>query len=157
MKEFLRKLNPAVGKIWLQLAAGLMWSGVGIMLIAIAATRWLKLFDWLLLLLVILAGVALGTGIYWFGFSKLARKNIRRIDAYRKEQICFFAFQEWKSYPLVAFMVTLGIYLRLYSPIPKPLLAITYIGIGFGLFASSLHYYQKVHMIARPAPAEVEE
>lgn len=150
MKEFLRKLNPAVGKTWLQLAAGLMWSGIGIMLISIAVTRWLKLFDWAMLILVILVGVALGTGIYWFGFSRLARKNIRRINAYVKDHICIFAFQEWKTYPLVAFMVTLGIYLRLYSPFPKPLLAITYIGIGFGLFASSIHYYQQVGQMARP-------
>lgn len=154
MTDLLRKLNPAVKKIWLQLAAGLMWSGVGIMLISIAATRWLKLFNWGTLLLVILAGVSLGMGIYWFGFSKLARKNIRRIGAYPGERICFFAFQEWKSYPLVAFMVTLGIYLRLYSPFPKPLLAITYIGIGFSLFASSVHYYQQVRQMANPVAAK---
>jgi hypothetical protein len=143
MKNFLKRLNPAVGKIWLQLAAGLMWSGVGGMLIAFAS-RWLKLVDWLTLLLLILAGFLLGTTIYLFGFSKLARKNIRRIDSLAKQRNCIFAFQEWKTYPLVAFMIALGIYLRVYSPIPKPLLAILYLGIGFSLFASSIHYYQKV-------------
>ena len=143
MNKVLNKLNPTVGKIWLQLAAGLMWSGVGGMLIAFAS-RWLKLVDWLTLLLLILAGFLLGTTIYLFGFSKLARKNIRRIDSLAKQRNCIFAFQEWKTYPLVAFMIALGIYLRVYSPIPKPLLAILYLGIGFSLFASSIHYYQKV-------------
>lgn len=143
MNKFLNRFNPAVGKIWLQLAAGLMWSGVGGMLIAFAS-RWLKLVDWLTLLLLILAGFLLGTTIYLFGFSKLARKNIRRIDSLAKQRNCIFAFQEWKTYPLVAFMIALGIYLRVYSPIPKPLLAILYLGIGFSLFASSIHYYQKV-------------
>ena len=143
MNKFLNRFNPAVGKIWLQLAAGLMWSGVGGMLIAFAS-RWLKLVDWLTLLLLILAGFLLGTTIYLFGFSKLARKNIRRIDSLAKQRNCIFAFQEWKTYPLVAFMIALGTYLRVYSPIPKPLLAILYLGIGFSLFASSIHYYQKV-------------
>jgi hypothetical protein len=41
-------------------------------------------------------------------------------------------------------MISLGIYLRVYSPIPKPALAIFYIGIGGSLFLSSLHYYARV-------------
>jgi hypothetical protein len=140
---YLSKLYPATTKKWLQLAAGLMWSGVGIMLIAFAS-RWLKLVDWMTMLLLIFAGAVLGAAIYLFGFSKLARKNIRRINAYARERICLFAFQEWKTYPLVAFMVFLGIYLRIYSPVPKPVLAIAYLGLGFSLFASSLLYYRQV-------------
>jgi hypothetical protein len=153
MKEFLKKLNPATGKIWLQLAAGLMWSGVGIMLIAIA-TRWLKLVGWVVLLLLLLAGLALGSVIYLYGFSRLARKNIRRIETLPKPRVCIFAFQEWKTYPLVIFMVFLGLYLRIYSPIPKPILSILYLGIGFGLFASSIHYYLQVIRMSRPVPIE---
>lgn len=117
-----------------------MWSGVGVMLIAIS-TRWLHLDDVLTLLGLALTRPALGTVIYLFGFSKVARKNIRRIAAMPAKRNCIFAFQEWKTYPLVIFMVCLGIYLRVYSPFPKPLLAITYIGIGSGLFFSSLLYY----------------
>jgi hypothetical protein len=154
MINFLRKLNPAVAKKWLQLIAGLMWSGVGIMLVAFAS-RWLKLVDWQITLLLILAGAALGTAIYVFGFSKLARKNILRIDAYVKDHICLFAFQEWKTYPLVFFMIFLGIYLRVYSPIPKPILAIAYLGLGFSLFGSSLLYYRRFG-IAYPAKDKVQ-
>jgi hypothetical protein len=156
MKKWLQKLNPAVGKIWLQLAAGLMWSGVGIMLIGFA-TRWLKSLGWLFLLLVILSGLGLAAAIYLFGFSKLARKNVQRIQHLIGERICIFAFQEWKTYPLVAFMISLGIYLRIYSPIPKPLLAIMYIGIGGSLFASSLHYYRQVGLMRQPARVEKVE
>ncbi len=141
MTYFLSKLYPAITKKWLQVAAGLMWSGVGIMLIAFAS-RWLKLVDWMIMLLLIFAGAVLGAAIYRFGFSKLACKNIRRINAYTKDRICLFAFQEWKTYPLVGFMIFLGIYLRVYSPVPKPILAIAYLGLGFSLFASSLLYYR---------------
>ena len=153
MNKFLNRFNPAVGKIWLQLAAGLMWSGVGGMLIAFAS-RWLNLVDRLTLLLLILGGLLLGAAIYLFGFSKLARKNIRRIDSLSKPRNCIFAFQEWKTYPLVGFMIALGIYLRVYSPIPKPLLAILYLGLGFSLFASSFHYYQRVGSMRRPVAVE---
>ena len=97
-----------------------------------------------------IAGITLGWFIPWprpsyfFGFSKVARKNIARINALRGSVSAFFAFQRWTSYPLVAFMIFLGIFLRLYSSIPKPLLAILYIGIGGGLFLSSLLYYRQV-------------
>lgn len=113
------------------------------MLMALAA-RWLKLVLFYQLLLLILAGMALATAICKFGFSKMALKNIRRIEGYLQERVCLFAFQKWSSYPLILFMVMLGIYLRIYSPIPKPLLAILYTGIGGGLFLSSIHYYFKV-------------
>lgn len=140
MTDLLHKFDPAVDKKWLNLAAGLMWSGVGIMLIGIS-TRWLHLDNTLNIVELVLTGLALGAAIYLFGFSKVARKNIKRIAAMPAERNCIFAFQEWKTYPLVIFMIFLGIYLRVYSPFPKPLLAITYIGIGSSLFTSSLQYY----------------
>jgi hypothetical protein len=135
--------KPAVSKTWLYFSAGTMWLGVGIMLIWFAL-RWLKLVSLPTSILLVLSGVGLATGIYFFGFSKVARKNIRRIYTMAGERLCLFAFQGWKSYPLVLFMIALGIYLRVYSPIPKPLLAILYLGIGGGLSSSSLHYFMQV-------------
>jgi hypothetical protein len=154
--SFLYKLKPAAKKFWLQLLAGLMWSGVGLMLFFIAR-RWLVEVERSTEVLLLLAGLILATGIYFWGFSKLAGKNIRRIEALPNQKPCLFAFQAWTSYPLVAVMIAMGIYLRMYSSIPHSLLAITYIGIGGGLFGSSLHYY--AHLFNRvPAIAvEVEE
>jgi hypothetical protein len=134
------KWIPATKKIWLHLTAGFMWSGVGIMLVAFAA-HWLGLVHSWMLLLLVLAGLLLAAGIYFFGFSKLASRNIQRIVNIPKERVCLFAFQKWTSYPLVVVMIALGIYLRLYSPIPKPYLAVLYIGLGLSLLVSSLQYY----------------
>ena len=120
-----------------------MWSGVGILLSAFATT-WLGLVHSWTVVLYILAGLLLAAGIYFLGFSKLASSNIRRIIAIPKERVCLFAFQKWTSYPLVLAMIAMGIYLRVYSPIPKPMLAILYIGIGASLFVSSLQYYSQV-------------
>lgn len=136
------KWTPSTKKIWLYLTAGLMWSGVGIMLVAFAA-HWLGFVHSWTVLLLILAGLLLAAGIYFFGFSKLASSNILRIFNIPKERVCLFAFQKWTSYPLVLVMIAMGIYLRLYSPIPKPYLAIFYIGLGASLFVSSLQYYSQ--------------
>jgi len=132
--------TPAMKKKWLHLLAGAMWSAVGIML-CVFAYSWLRPLDWQKALLYALAGIALAIVIYYFGFSSFAKKNIDRICDYQKEKICVFAFQKWSSYPLVVVMISLGIYLRKFSPIPKPYLAILYIGIGGSLFLASLHYY----------------
>jgi len=118
-----------------------MWSGVGLMLCNLA-------YDWLLpvgfpqVLWMTLAGVLLALAIFHFGFSKLAKKNIQRITDMAGDKICIFAFQEWTSYPLIVVMIGLGLSLRILLPIPKPYLAILYIGIGGGLFLSSLYYYK---------------
>lgn len=146
MMEFLKRLKPAVPKGWLYGTAGLMWSAVGLYLISLTFD-WLSPLKWTRALPLILAGVALAFTIYYFGFSNFADKNIRRIQNIPGEKACFFAFQQWHSYPLVAFMVSLGIFLRLYSPIPKPYLAAMYIGIGGSLFLASFHYYKTIVLI----------
>ncbi|KAA3663941.1 MAG: hypothetical protein DWQ04_08235 [Chloroflexi bacterium] len=141
--NLLRKLKPATNKLWLYAVAGLMWSGVGIFLNKLAY-GWLAPLKWLTIVPFVLAGIGLAITIYAFGFSKLAKKNINRIVQINNEKVCIFAFQQWSSYPLVAFMISLGIFLRKYSPIPKPYLAIMYIGIGGSLFLASTHYYQQI-------------
>ena len=141
--KFLEKLKPNVPKSWLYATAGLMWTAVGVFLNTLAY-GWLVPLKFPVALPLALAGAALAFTIYYFGFSNLANKNIRRIHAIQSERMCFFAFQQWHSYPMVAFFISLGIFLRKYSPIPKPYLAVMYIGIGGSLFLASFHYYKKM-------------
>ena len=139
-------------KVWLQLLAGLVWFGVGLMLISFA-TSWLKPVILTTKILLTVAGILLASGVYFFGFSKLAKKNIIRINALKGKRICLFAFQGWASYPLVVFMIFLGIFLRTNPIFPKPLLAILYLGIGGGLLSSSIHYFATVRQIFLSKPA----
>ena len=118
-----------------------MWSGVGLMLCNLAH-GWLLPVAFPQVLWMTFAGVLLASAIFYFGFSKLAKKNIQRITDMAGDKICLFAFQEWTSYPLVVVMIGMGISLRNFLPIPKPYLAIAYIVIGGGLFLSSLCYYK---------------
>ncbi|MBU8913396.1 MAG: hypothetical protein KOO61_05180 [Spirochaetales bacterium] len=138
----------AVNKRWLFVLAGLMWSGVGGYLIYLAY-GWLRPLPSGRAILLASAGVLLALVIYRFGFSRLAEKNIKRISQF-KDRASIFAFQSWKSYIIIPVMIGLGIFLRK-SPLPKQYLAIMYIGIGGGLFLSSLHYYV---WLVRPSQLE---
>ena len=133
-------LNPAVGKPWLWLLSGSLWAAVGLYLCSLTIA-WLRPVAALRMLLFVLGGLLLAFVIFWYGFSGFACRNIDRIQAIPHHKVCIFAFQKWTSYPLVAFMIGLGIFLRKYSPIPKPWLATMYIGIGGSLFMASFHYF----------------
>lgn len=138
-------IKITVAKVWLFLLAGLMWSGVGIMLCSLAY-RWLVDLHSFRALWVGLSGLASSLVVYRFGFLHIARKNINRLHAFL-EKVSPFAFMSPKSYLLVVFMMALGIALRS-SPIPKVYLSVVYTTIGAALFLSSLHYYPHVWALA---------
>ena len=117
-----------------------MWSGVGFFLVQIAVKWFSKLTFWQSIFAVTL-GLILGLIISYFGFSKLAKKNTIRILEY-PEKVCIFAFQRWQMYVLIIIMMSMGIFMRTSSFIPKFLLAPVYIGIGSALFISSFVYYK---------------
>jgi hypothetical protein len=137
----LKKLNPAVPKYWLIAMAGLMWSVVGIMLCRLAYI-WLASVNWSLGLPLGLIGIISALAVYGYGFSKIALKNIHRL-CLLSDKCCIFAFQAWKSYLVIIFMIMLGIALR-HSPIPRHFLAVIYLTIGGALFVSSFHFYRCV-------------
>jgi len=139
----INNFTPALEKNWLYLLSGLTWSSVGIYLCSLTI-NWFTPTKPLQTWLHILGGVSLASIIYRFGFSNFAYRNIQRVDSIPKQKVCIFAFQAWTSYPLVIFMITLGIVLRRYSPIPKPWLGSLYIGIGGSLFLASLIYYWRI-------------
>lgn len=139
-KHILAKLNPSVPKHWLILVAGIMWSGVGILLGTYAVT-WLLGDPGVSSLLLGLLGIGISLLVYQFGFSNVARKNMDRIDRYTNSA-CFFSFQAWTGYVIIAVMMTGGILLK-HSPIPKPYLAVLYSAISGGLLFSSFLYYKR--------------
>jgi hypothetical protein len=148
-REMFTRLKPGVGKIWLYLLAGGMWSAVGVMLVRLGVS-WLIPLERIPAILIALAGFILALPIYRLGFLRFAMNNIKRIAEVTSEKVCIFAFQAWTSYPLVIFMISLGVFLRLYSPFPKPFLAMMYIGIGLGLFLASFHYhFESIKLLRR--------
>ncbi len=145
-QNFFRRFEPAVPKIFHYSIAGLMWIGVGAML-TIFASEWLHDATdqpvWLIILM-IFTGLVLAFLIFFFGFSKIVKKNIKRIVS-KPEKFCIFAFISWSSYLIIPIMVSLGILLRNCPFFPKHFLAAVYIGIGGGLIFSSSSYLIKIY------------
>ncbi len=147
MKSKLRQLKPAVSRRTLLLLAGLVWIGVGAMLLSFAA-GWLRAGHPAHLYGLVAGGVIAGLLIHHFGFLKVVDKNLDRILPMVGTR-CVFSFMPWRSYLVVGLMMAMGIGLR-HSPIPKPYLAVLYLGIGLGLVLSSIRYLRFV--LASPKP-----
>ena len=131
------KIKPAVNKQVLLLLAGLMWLGVGTMLLFLSFS-WLNPFHADGSFLFVGIGVIVALVVHHFGFLKIVDNNLGRILPMEGTK-CVFSFMTWKSYIIVSIMVVMGALLR-QSPIPKPYLSIIYIGIGLALLLSSVRY-----------------
>jgi hypothetical protein len=131
------KYKPAVTKIILMFLAGIVWIGVGTMLL-IMAFSWIATASELDIYLDVGAGILLALLVHHFGFLRIVNKNLKRIRQMNGKR-CLFAFISWKSYLTIVVMVAMGILLR-HSMIPKKNLAILYIGIGLALILSSVRY-----------------
>ena len=132
-----QRFKPAVSRKTLLLLAGLMWIAVGSMLLSLAA-GWLRTGHPTHVLVRVVIGVLAALLIHHLGFLRVVDKNLGRILPIKGGR-CVFSFMSWKSYLMVGVMVTMGVALR-HSPIPKPYIAVLYIGIGLALILSSIRY-----------------
>jgi hypothetical protein len=121
--------------------SGVVWSAVGLGLM-IAACSWASESSWPGNLIWLTSGLILGTVLHVYGFSRIAERNIQRIEG-RRDRNCLFAFQPWRSYLLILIMMALGYGLR-HSQLPGTLLVAIYAAIGNGLALSSSIYYEKL-------------
>ena len=141
MNALFKKLNPAVRKPILILLSGIVWLGTGIMLISMAVS-WFKNSANQYAIWFALTGVLAGVIIHRFGFLRIVNKNLDRIRKI-EDLYCAFGFMPWKSYIMVASMMTMGIILR-DSACPKEYLLIIYMGIGLALALSSTRYFLNI-------------
>ena len=137
-KAWITFINPVVPKRWLLMIGGVMWTSVGILLI-ILAVGWLLAAPSIGMLLLGLLGVGISIFANQAQFTRLAKKNIRRI-LNLAEKASVFAFQAWTGYLIIAVMMTGGMLLR-HSIVPKPTLAVVYLSIGGALLQASVRYY----------------
>ncbi len=142
-------MKPAVNKNVLLFLAGFMWFGVGTMLLFMAVS-WLDAFHVHGSFLFGGIGILVALVVHHFGFLKIVDKNLGRILPMEGTR-CVFSFITWKSYIMVAVMIAMGILLR-HSLIPKPYLAMLYIGIGLALVLSSVRYIRVLRSQMRKNP-----
>lgn len=89
-----------------------------------------------------IGGVLAGLLVHYFGFLRIVDKNlgrIRKIDG----KYCAFGFMPFKSYLLIALMMTMGILLK-HSDLPREYLSVLYLGIGVALILSSTRYFRNI-------------
>jgi hypothetical protein len=139
MHSKFKKYDPAVDKRILIALSGLLWSIVGLMLCSLAF-KWLSQLTLNNTIWFGAAGIVLSLLIHHFGFLKLVDRNIERIIS-KEGKVCIFAFQPWKSYLIITFMIGMGMILR-HSPLPKPYLSIIYVGFGGAMILSSIRYHR---------------
>lgn len=131
------KWKPGVSKNTLLLIAGVLWLGMGIVLI-ISSYSWLKIERMEYAISVSVIGFICSLIIHHFGFLRIVDKNLGRILPMEGEK-CVFSFMPWKSYILIFIMILIGIFLR-HSTLPKLYLSFIYISIGAALILSSVRY-----------------
>jgi hypothetical protein len=132
---------PEAERKTLVLLAGIVWSAVGLGLMAVAVF-WILPYrnvelPW------IIAGIVAGVVIFRFGFSRLVRINIARIfsQAPGKDRVCLFAFQNARSYAIIVVMMGMGYTLR-HLPVARMYIMPIYAAIGVALVLSSFIYYR---------------
>jgi len=140
------RLKPEVPKCWLFAVCGAMWSGVGLMM-CLTGIGWLAGENIVRAATFELAGLVCALAAFHWIFGGIARKNIRRLRQLPGKG-CFFAFQAWKSYLIIAVMIALGMALRR-SPIPNTVLSIVYTSIGGALLLASYFYHRHLMRLLR--------
>jgi hypothetical protein len=132
---------PAADRRVLLGLAGIVWSSVGLGLMAVAA-GWLARSDQMALPAWGL-GLVLGAIIHRWRLVHLAQRNCDRIMtmAPDRARICVFAFQSTRGYLIIAFMIVLGYTLR-HTPLPRIYLAPVYVAMGSALLLASLRYFR---------------
>ena len=124
---------------WLFAIAGVIWTGVGVLLLTYAVT-WLRPVSVPLEIELTIAGLAVAVVFVRFVFHGIVSKNIARIES-GPARASAFSFQGWRSYLVTVLMIAMGIALR-HSSLPKPALAVMYLGIGVALLLTSLLYHR---------------
>jgi nucleoside recognition membrane protein YjiH len=137
-RAFRERWAPRVPRHWLFAIAGMIWTGVG-SLLCYRAVGWYTLFVPPQAYLFEGLGAGLAVAGYVFGFSRITRKNIRRIHGL-PERVCLFAFTAWRGYVMIGLMITIGVLLR-NSSLPKEYLAVPYMTMGGALLLGSLPFY----------------
>lgn len=133
-----KRLTPAVSLSARLFVAGGVWTAVGVMLVAWAAS-WLLTAPRTWAIVFGVTGVGIGLVAWRALFSRLAADNITRLLT-RPARACVFGFTASKGWLITASMIGLGTILR-HSDLPRLWLAVPYAAIGVALFLASLKYY----------------
>jgi hypothetical protein len=141
-QKYLTILNhwkPVTTRRNLLVIAALVWTFAGGMLLFKGS----KMLPDAIGLLSCQVSFSLISGIIFYRvlFSKISLKHITRIILLRTDRPCLFSFFSFRSYFLMALMISMGVYLRKSGIIPEYYLSILYLTMGIPLFVSAFRFY----------------
>ncbi len=130
-------MKPGVNRRVHLLAAALLWTVVGIFLIA-RGWVWIDPAEngWY-----VLAAALIGTLKSIFILDRSARRGVDRIGRMR-DGACLGAVYSWKTWMLVVFMIASGILLRTFFD-PGKYIGTLYCAVGWALLLSSRHGWKE--------------
>ncbi|MBQ7254026.1 MAG: hypothetical protein IJS30_05070 [Bacteroidales bacterium] len=122
---------------FLLLVNGLLWMAIGIKILLTGVDYYgrLESIPWWYFLLsaVVFAG-------FWFMFTGVVRKYAARIMSMTELKTSIFKTFSIKGYIIIAFMITLGIFLKRIPQVPDSFIAWFYCGLGPGLLSAGIQF-----------------
>ncbi len=134
MHAWLDRLKPRASRRVQLAALATLWLAVGSGL-ATAGVIWALSARWPWPILLIGAGVVLGTVKGRFVLAPAARRMAERIAA-REDGSCLGGALSWTNWSLVAVMMAAGVMLR-HSSLPRSVLGLLYVAIAAALLVGS--------------------
>ncbi|ERJ83313.1 hypothetical protein HMPREF1987_01047 [Peptostreptococcaceae bacterium oral taxon 113 str. W5053] len=123
-----RTLLAIAGIVWI--IAGINVSRVGI--IAYLLMGKISIHPFLSLLVFAVFGAM---------FFQMSKKHLSRIRLYKERTRPFWHFFDLKSYLIMVFMMSLGIWLRSSSLVSSEFIAVFYTGLGFALILAGISFW----------------
>jgi hypothetical protein len=141
MTEFLQRWKPGVRRERLFVIAGSVWGVAAGMLLL----RGLFFLPDSLSMEGVLGGISLLLGLIFFRtmFKGIVERNVQRIHDMGIERPCAFSFQSWRSYGLMALMISLGIIVRRSGLVPQAELGTVYVTMAVPLGISSVRLFRE--------------
>jgi hypothetical protein len=139
LNHILNILNPKVPNRVLLFLAAVVWGYASVKILIIGEKTYLttSLHYWHILLF----SIPVFLLFHFFIFHKIILKHTSRIINKTKPKTCIFSFFDWKSYLMMAFMITLGISVRKFELLPLKFIAEFYIGLGLALLTAAVYLF----------------
>jgi hypothetical protein len=139
MMQFLEKIKPGVPRRALLLIAGCAWSIAGGILITRSLIHLIGVNHNLAMEI----GIGVLTGILFYSllFARISKKHITRISLITIDNPCFFSFFNFRSYLLMAIMISGGITLRLSGLVNQEIIYTFFLGMGLPLLVSAWRFF----------------
>ncbi|MCX6244997.1 MAG: hypothetical protein NTU98_09865 [Bacteroidetes bacterium] len=137
--KFFERIKPAVSKRSLLLIAGCAWTIAGGILISRSLIHLIGVNHHLALEIGI--GIIFGILFYILLFARISKKHINRITLIKIDNPCFFSFFNFRSYLMMAIMISGGITLRLSGLINLDYIYTFFLTMGIPLLVSAYRFF----------------